>query len=131
MIGIDTNILARYFVQDDPVQSKVATEFLEDGLLVESGYVSLVVVAELVWVLTSVYKLDKIKLIDVLNKVLAAEELQIEQTEVFASALRRFEKTAAQFTDLLIASIARDAGCSETFTFDDGAAKQAGIKLLK
>jgi predicted nucleic-acid-binding protein len=81
-------------------------------------------------VLTSVYKVDKARLIDVLGNLLAAEELHIEQTEVFASALRRFEKTAAQFTDLLIASGARHAGCSETVTFDKGAAKKASMRLL-
>ena len=131
MIGIDTNILVRYYAQDDPVQSRIATEFLEDALLAEPGYISLVVIAELVWVLTSVYKLDKISLIDVLGNLLAAEELQIEQTEVFVSALRRFEKTAAQFTDLLVASAARHAGCIETFTFDEGAAKKAGMTMLR
>jgi len=131
MIGIDTNVLVRYFAQDDPVQSKVATQFLEDGLRFEAGYVSLVVIAELVWALTSVYKLDKTRLIDVLNKVLIADELRIERTEVFASALRRFENTSAQFTDLLISSAARDSGCGSTYTFDQDAAKKAGMTLLR
>ena len=131
MIGIDTNILVRYFVQDDAVQSRVATELLEEGLRDETGYVSLVVIAELVWVLTRVYKLDKMRLIDVLSKVLVARELHIEQTEVFSSALRRFERSGGQFTDLLIVSAARHAGCSATFTFDEGAAKRAGMVLLQ
>lgn len=130
MIGIDTNILVRYFTQDDMVQSKMATEFLEEGLRVDTGYISLIVIAELAWTLTSVYKIEKIKLTEVMNKLLTAEELQIEEIEVFAFALRRFEKTAAQFTDLLIAVAARHAGCSETFTFDEGAAKKAGMRLL-
>lgn len=130
MIGIDTNILVRYYAQDDPIQSRVATEFLEEGLRTEPGYVSLIVIAELVWVLSSVYKLDKVRLIDVLGNLLIADELQIEQTEAFRSALRRFENTAAEFTDLLIASTARQAGCRETFTFDIGAAKKAGMRLL-
>jgi predicted nucleic-acid-binding protein len=111
MIGIDTNILVRYYAQDDPV--------------------SLIVIAELVWVLSSVYKLDKVRLVDVLGNLLVADELQIEQTEVFLSALRRFEHTAAEFTDLLIASTARHAGCPKTYTFDEGAAKKAGMKLLR
>jgi len=128
MIGIDTNILVRYYAQDDPVQSRMATELLEEGLQVEAGYISLVVIAELVWVLTSVYKLDKMRLIDVLGNLLAAEELHIEQTEVFVSALRRFEKSAGQFTDLLIASAARHDGCSKTYTFDEG---KAGMTLLR
>jgi predicted nucleic-acid-binding protein len=131
MIGIDTNILVRYYAQDDPAQSRMATEFLEEGLEVEAGYISLVVIAELVWVLTSVYKLDKMRLIDVLGNLLAAEELHIEQTEVFVSALRRFEESAGQFTDLLIASAARHGGCSETYTFDEGAARKAGMTLLR
>jgi predicted nucleic-acid-binding protein len=131
MIGIDTNILVRLYAQDDPVQSKLATEFLENRLRHETGYVSQVVIAELVWVLTRVYALDKAKLLVILTNLMISGDIEIEQAEIFATALRAFQKTGAQFTDLLIASTARHAGCSETFTFDESAAKKAGMTLLR
>lgn len=131
MIGLDTNILVRYFAQDDRVQSRLANRLLEDGLRDEAGYISLVVLVELAWVLTSVYELDKMALIEVLEKVLAAKELEIEQMEIFVSALRAFERTRADFADLIIAASARDAGCSKTLTFDQSAAKKAGMTLLR
>lgn len=131
MIGIDTNILVRLYAQDDPEQSKLATQFLEKRLRHETGYVSQVVIAELVWVLTRMYDFDKTKLLVVLTNLMISRDIEIEQPEVFAAAVRAFQKTGAQFTDLLIASTARHAGCSETFTFDEGAAKKAGMTLLR
>ena len=131
MIGIDTNILVRLYAQDDPVQSRLATDFLEKRLRHETGYVSLIVVVELVWVLTRVYGFDKEKLLVVLGNLLASGDIEVEQAEVFAAALRGFQKTGAQFSDLLISAGARQAGCSQTFTFDDRAAKQAGMTLLR
>jgi predicted nucleic-acid-binding protein len=131
VIGIDTNILVRLFAQDDPLQSQVATEFLESRLRHESGYVSLIVIVELAWVLTRVYAFDKAKLLEVLNNLLLSKDIEIEQPEVFAAALRGFQNTGAAFSDLLIACSARQAGCKETFTFDAGAAKKAGMSLLR
>lgn len=131
MIGIDTNILVRLFAQDDLVQSRVATEFLRKRLRYETGYVSLIVIVELAWVLTRVYGFDKAKLLEVLTDLSLSEDMEIEQTEVFAAALRRFQNTGAAFPDLLIACSARQAGCKETFTFDEDAAKKAGMSLLR
>ena len=56
MIGLDSNILVRYFTQDDPVQAALATEVMEQRLSeAEPGFISVVAMAETVWVLESVY----------------------------------------------------------------------------
>ena len=58
MIGLDTNLLVRYFTQDDPVQSPIATDVMERRLTQdEPGFVSVVVIAETVWVLDRAYRL--------------------------------------------------------------------------
>jgi hypothetical protein len=50
MIGLDTKVLLRYLVQDDPVQSTRATEIIERHLSeVKPGFVCLVTVLEVVW----------------------------------------------------------------------------------
>ena len=52
MIGLDTNVLLRYLVQDDPAQSPKATEVIERRLSMENtGFVSLVCILEIVWIL--------------------------------------------------------------------------------
>jgi predicted nucleic-acid-binding protein len=54
MTGLDANILVRYFAQDDPIQSRVATEIIEDRLTeADPGLISLVAIAETVWVLAA------------------------------------------------------------------------------
>jgi predicted nucleic-acid-binding protein len=54
MIGLDTNVVLRYLVQDDPAQSPKATEIVERRLTKEDpGFVSLVCILEIVWVLGS------------------------------------------------------------------------------
>jgi predicted nucleic-acid-binding protein len=60
VIGLDTNVLVRYLAQDDPKQSRIATQFLETTLTGdEPGFISLVVLAEVVWVLVSLYSVDR------------------------------------------------------------------------
>jgi predicted nucleic-acid-binding protein len=59
MTGLDTNALVRYLAQDDPVQSHRATDIIERRLTADApGFVSLVTVAETVWVLTGAYSMS-------------------------------------------------------------------------
>ena len=53
MIGLDTNVLVRYIMQDDPEQSPKATELIESLTGENPGYITMVSVIELYWVLTS------------------------------------------------------------------------------
>ena len=58
MIGLDTNVIVRYLTQDDPVQSKQATDIVERRLTdANPGFVSIVVMVETVWVLDRAYGL--------------------------------------------------------------------------
>ena len=81
MIGIDTNILMRFLVQDDPVQSPRATKIITELSEVEPGFVSLVTILEVFWVLKSVFKRSRQDLASDIEKVLSADtlEVQIEQ----------------------------------------------------
>jgi predicted nucleic acid-binding protein len=48
VIGIDTNVLIRYIIQDNPLQSALATEFLEKNCTPEDpGYLHAIVLCEL------------------------------------------------------------------------------------
>ena len=58
MIGLDTNVLVRYIMQDDPEQSPKATELIESLTGENPGYITMVSVIELYWVLTSAYELS-------------------------------------------------------------------------
>ena len=63
MIGIDTNVLVRYLVQDDKRQSQLATKLIEESLSTnQPGYITLITLVEVVWVLKSCYSVNKSEL---------------------------------------------------------------------
>ncbi|MBI6908459.1 MULTISPECIES: PIN domain-containing protein [Pseudomonas] len=130
MIGLDTNVLVRYVTQDDPAQSPKACELIESLTTLSPGFVSLVSVVELVWVLQSCYQCTKSELVTVLETLLRTRELIIEQAEIVWQALRRFTASKADFADCLIERCAHSAGCEYTATFDLDAAKATGMKRL-
>ena len=130
MIGLDTNVLVRYLTQDDPVQSAKASDLIESLTTLSPGFVSLVSVVELVWVLQSCYQSAKSDVVVVLETLLRTRELTIEHAETLWQALRRFTASKADFADCLIERCAHAAGCEYTATFDLNAAKAAGMKRL-
>ena len=130
MIGLDTNVLVRYVTQDDPVQSPKASELIESLTAFAPGFISLVSVVELVWVLQSCYQSAKGDVVTVLETLLRTRELTIEHAEIIWQALRRFTASTADFADCLIERCAHAAGCVYTATFDLNAAKAAGMKRL-
>ncbi len=131
MIGLDTNIVVRYLTHDDPVQTTAAVRVVESLSETSPGFLSLIVIAELVWVLESAYRLKKSEVEHVLASLLRSKELVIERAEVVAQALRRFSASRADFADCLIERGGHAEGCPYTFTFDRNAAGTAGMKLLR
>lgn len=130
MIGLDTNVLVRYVAQDDTIQSPKATALIESLTVETPGYVSLVSVVELTWVLTGCYAATKNEICEVLETVLRTKELIVAQAETVWKALRQFRDNNADFAGCLIACSSAEAGCDHTLTFDKGAAKGCGMRLL-
>ena len=131
MIGLDTNILVRYFAQDDPVQSHKATVLIEQGLTEQSpGFVSIVALAETVWVLERVYRLKKQGIAIVIERILGADALLVEHEAEVATALTAVWEGRGSFADALIAALNAKAGCSRILTFDRKALRLPGFELL-
>ena len=130
MIGLDTNILVRYIMQDDPRQSPKATRLIEALSNESPGFVPLVAIVELVWVLGSSYDLGREQVASALELLLRSKELIVDRADQVVKALRVFKLGSADFADCLIERIASSAGCTATMTFDIGAAKSAGMRLL-
>lgn len=131
MIGLDTNVLVRYVAQDDLKQSHQATRLIESLTSDSPGYVSLVSVVELVWVLSGCYAASRDDIAGVLETLLRAKELVIADADVVWKALRLFKQTKADFADCLIERCATTAGCDHTATFDRAAAKHCGMRLIE
>lgn len=131
MTGLDTNVLARYVMQDDARQSPRATRLIESLGADAPGFVSLVSVVELVWVLSSCYGLAHEQLAQVLDLLLRSKEIVVDRADQVLKALRVFRAGSADFADCLIERTAADAGCGVTMTFDAAAAKTAGMTLIR
>ena len=131
MIGLDTNVLVRYIMQDDAKQSLKATKIIEALDAVEnSGYVTLVSIIELVWVLSASYELTRAQVAQALDSLTQAKQIKIESADQVIRALRVFKIGKSDFADCLIERSANSAGCEETVTFDVNASKHAGMTLI-
>ena len=131
MIGLDTNVLVRYIMQDDPKQSAKATALIEQLSPDNPGFITLVSVVELYWVLTSSYGLTAQQVKQALVVLLRAKQIIVDRADQVLRALRVFDDGKADFADCLIERTAAAAGCEQTMTFDVGAAKDAGITLIR
>lgn len=119
MIGLDTNVLIRYLVQDDPIQSKRANNIIEKEELI---YINQIVLCETVWVLSRGYSCPKNTIIDALEKILTIRQFEIEDKNLIWAAIDIYKKTSADFSDCLIGLKNRHARCLTTITFDKKAA---------
>lgn len=132
MIGLDTNVLLRYLVQDDPVQCPRATEIVERGLTAEDpGFVSLVCILEIAWVLGSLYKRTREEVANHIEMILAADTLEVQNEQEVYQAVIALRSGTGTFEDALIGALGSWRGCSATLTFDQDAAKRLhGFQLI-
>ena len=131
MTGLDTNILVRYIMQDDARQSPKANHLIESLDADNPGFISIVSVIELFWVLTSCYELSHAQVTQALEMMLRTKSFVIERPAQVARALNMFKGGKTDFADCLIHYSAVEAGCIETITFDVSAAKHAGMTLVQ
>ncbi|MGU2445384.1 PIN domain-containing protein [Burkholderia cenocepacia] len=131
MIGLDTNVLVRYFAQDDEVQSKKATALMESLSPERPGYVSQVALIEVVWVLGRCYGVEREQMKDIVESMVGTKELVVESADTVRKALRVFASSKADFADCLIERSGHVAECEYTATFDVSASKVAGMQLIK
>ncbi len=131
MIGLDTNVLVRYIMQDDAKQTAKATTLIESLSAAAPGFITLVSVIELVWVLSACYDLSRAQVAQALEIILRSKQLIVDQAEHVVRALRAFRAGNADFADCLIERMAASAGCAQTMTFDSAAAKTAGMTLIR
>lgn len=130
MIGLDTNVLVRYIVQDEPAQARAATRLIErECTPAEPGYISLLMLAEVVWVLGRAYGHGRADSSRVLAALLSTAELQVESPDLARDALHAYRNGAADFADYLIGLLHWARGCSATLTFDKRAAKSGWHRL--
>jgi predicted nucleic-acid-binding protein len=126
MRAVDTNLLVRLIVRDDPAQVAAAEAFVAGA-----GWVSHLVLAETIWVLDAVHDRSAAQLAAAIEMLLNHEQLSIQDAEVVAQALAQYRsRPALGFSDCLALEIARKAGHLPLGTFDRGLAKLEGAQRL-
>ena len=131
MIGLDTNVLVRYIMQDDTRQSAKATRLIESLEADRPGFIGMVSIVELYWVLTSCYDLTNDQVLQALDLLLRTRQIVVDRADQVLRALKVFETGKADFADCLIERAAAAAGCEKTMTFDVSAARHAGMTLIQ
>jgi predicted nucleic-acid-binding protein len=128
--GLDTNILLRYFTQDDPDQSPKAAVLIERRLTASKpGFISLVAIAELAWTLKSRYRRPPDEIAELLARLISAPNLVVQNANEVAMAIDALQ-TGGSFADSLIVALSQWSGCETTWTFDRKASSQKGFRIL-
>jgi predicted nucleic-acid-binding protein len=130
MIGLDTNILVRYITHDDPIQSAKAREIVEQRLTEEKpGFISIVAMVEIVWVLERAYELTPVEIVRAVERILQTDVLVVEDEQEVFTAMIALKNGQGSFADAVIAALGAKRGCSRTLTFDRKALRLPGFEL--
>lgn len=114
-----------------PAQTASAVRVMDSLSPDSPGFLSLIVVVELVWVLEACYRFKKREIEQVVETLLRSKELVIERAEIVSQALRKYSGGRANFADCLIERSGEAAECKYTFTFDQNCSIGAGMRLLR
>ena len=124
------NVAVCYFAQNDPVQSRLATRLIEARSADDPGFVSIVTLAEITWVLTAAYGASRDDIGKVVKNLLQTQTLVVQLAEIAWKALVAYRNGVADYADCLIERLGAANECDATYTFDKVAARDAGRQLL-
>ncbi len=128
MISLDTNLLVRILVADDPAQTRRAAGVLDRlDSTAERAHVSEIVLCEVVWVLGSAYGHPRERIATALRSLAAARQLTFDSPDRVIRAISAFERGKGDFADYLIREHARAAGCESVLTFDKVLLREDGF----
>ena len=130
MKGIDSNVLLRYLMNDDPHQSEHARAFMSSLTTDHPGYINLIVLIETVWVLRHHYKIHRDIMLSTIAGLLNVPSLLFQHDEEIRQALRLCQHQGVDLPDALLTRINQSAGCHETVTFDLTATRLQHMSLL-
>ena len=126
MRAVDTNILVRLVTRDDAKQVATAETFVARG-----AWVPHLVLAEAMWVLSSVYDRSPEEIATAVEMLLNHEHLTLQDSEAVAAAAATFRRRPALgFSDCLVLEVARKAGHVPLGTFDRDFSKLPGVERL-
>ena len=132
MPGLDTNVLVRWILDDEPRQAARVQRLFEEVREQQLPlFVPSTVMLELEWVLRSRYEFDKSTVLGTFNALLETQELEFQDEPALERALSLYRQGSADFADCLHAGQCGSAGRAPMITFDETAARLPSVELLK
>ncbi len=129
MIALDTNILVRFLVDEEAVEGPMSARLIEGELTRdEPGYVSVLVLAEMLWVLKSGYQVSPDQQRDIVRQLLDMPQIVIEHPDEVEQAM---SLPHSDLADCILHEVGRAAGCARTVTFDRRFARLDGVQLVQ
>ncbi|MBW2369906.1 MAG: type II toxin-antitoxin system VapC family toxin [Deltaproteobacteria bacterium] len=116
---VDTNVFVRYLTADDAKKAKAV-----EKLLIRAGkgeirlVTSPIVIAELVWVLESFYKLDRADIAELLEAILNTIGLKVDNSETVITALAIYQNDSIDYVDAYIIAHLRLREISTLYSYD-------------
>jgi predicted nucleic-acid-binding protein len=129
VIAADTNVWARAYLNDDPAQTTKSRSALAAARSAGGVFVSLLVLAELSWVLRGRWERERV--LSTIEGLLQTRGVLVESPALAWRALEASRKGAVGFADHLIREVALESGASEIITFDKAFGRMAGVRRLK
>ena len=130
MAAFDTNVIVRILVGDDPVQTPKAEKAFLTHAAANGVYVSLVVLAEIGWVLATAYGWDRATIHTRVEQLVRTHGVEVEDLELVEDALHAYARGRADLSDYLVLGRARADGGGRLLTFDRKLAREPGVSLL-
>lgn len=117
MIGLDTNVLVRFLVRDDPAMADRAERAIRERCSAEQpGYINHIVLCELACVLERAYDYRRAEVANVLDALCRATDFRVQNVEAVRDAIDLFRSDRADFVACLIGLTNHTVGCESTFT---------------
>ena len=130
MTAVDTNVIVRYLVADDPGQAEAARLLLEQLTPDNPGFICREVVIEAAWVLERSYRFPRTRITEALMDLTASDSLVVEDGDDVVAAAHRYRQGGVGFSDLMILAAAERAGALPLYTFDRRLGWMRGVVLV-
>jgi predicted nucleic acid-binding protein len=114
-VFIDTNVLVRHLTGDPPDQAGRATRFLASA---ETLLLPDLIVAELVYVLQSVYETARPDIARAVRAVLAFEAIRVVDMDLLHRAIEVYEFDRLDFSEAYLVACAERSGVDAVASFD-------------
>jgi predicted nucleic-acid-binding protein len=129
--ALDSNVLLRYLVNDEPRQTGISERIFEECRRTEEPlFITVLVLCETVWVLDRVYRQSKAQIIEAIEPLFTMDFLRFEHERSVRRAFDEFRHSRADLPDYIIGEIAAAAGCRDTVTFDRALKNSPGFTIL-